>query len=52
MSVGWTTTSCGQYILDHEDQVGAMDGSARALGYTEYTVGSLVGPTFIQYKDA
>ena len=46
MSVGSTTATCGQHILENTDLVGIMDGSSLAGGYNGYTIGSMVGSTF------
>ena len=55
MSVGSTTATCGQHILEPTDLVGIMDGSLIAGSYNGYTVGSLVGSTFdknpVGFKD-
>ena len=46
MSVGSTTATCGQHILDDKDLVGTMNDSLLASSYNGYRIGSMVGSTF------
>ena len=43
MSVGSSTSSCGQHVLDGADLIGIMDGSNIANGYNGCTLESIVG---------
>ena len=46
MSVGSTTATRGQHILDDVDLVCIMDGSLMAGSYNGYTIGSMMGSIF------
>ena len=46
MSVGATTTTCGQHMLDDTYLVGIMDGSLLASSYNGFKIGSMAGSTF------
>ena len=50
ISVSFTTTTCGQYILDDDNIVGIMDGSLNTNTYNGYTVSSLAGSIFDKYQ--
>ena len=46
MSVGSTTATCGQHILDDTYLVGILDGPLIASSYNGYRIGSMAGSTF------
>ena len=46
MSIGSTTATCGQHVMDDVDLIGIMHSPTIASNYNGYTIGSMAGSTF------